>query len=210
MFATAKLTDAVAATGRNGRCRFIEPSPGEIVYNWPVVAVCGLAALVPLWWLHRLPYQATREEQISEARARQPHHPLAASAPGSAESRSGDRRRGMTRAMAFSLQARVVFPVDRPPIEHGVVTIDGERIVAVGTKAEASDVIDLGDVALLPGLVNAHTHLEFSYLQQPLGEAGNAAGRLDSAGDRRARAMATMIASAIDPVGLAGKPAATA
>jgi hypothetical protein len=29
-------------------------------------------------WLHRLPYQATREEQISEARARQPHHPLPA------------------------------------------------------------------------------------------------------------------------------------
>jgi hypothetical protein len=36
-------------------------------------------------WLHRLPYQATREEQIGEARARQPHHPLAASASNSAE-----------------------------------------------------------------------------------------------------------------------------
>ncbi len=74
--------------------------------------------------------------------------------------------------MAFSLQARVVYPVDRPPIEHGVVTIDGERIVAVGTKADGGGVIDLGNVALLPGLVNAHTHLEFSYLQQPLGQPG--------------------------------------
>lgn len=76
--------------------------------------------------------------------------------------------------MAFSLQARVVFPVDRPPIEHGIVTIDGERIVALGTKADAGDVIDLGSTALLPGLVNCHTHLEFSHLQQPLGEPGMA------------------------------------
>lgn len=74
--------------------------------------------------------------------------------------------------MAFALQARVVFPVDRPPIEHGVVTIEGERIVAIGTRAERGDVTDLGDVALIPGLVNCHTHLEFSYLQQPLGAPG--------------------------------------
>jgi aminodeoxyfutalosine deaminase len=74
--------------------------------------------------------------------------------------------------MAFSLRARVVYPVDRPPLEHGVVTIEGERIVALGTEASDANVIDLGDVALLPGLVNAHTHLEFSYLQRPLGHAG--------------------------------------
>jgi cytosine/adenosine deaminase-related metal-dependent hydrolase len=53
-----------------------------------------------------------------------------------------------------------------------VVTIDGERIVAVGTKSEGGEILDLGPVALLPGLVNAHTHLEFSHLRRPLGEAG--------------------------------------
>ncbi len=74
--------------------------------------------------------------------------------------------------MPFSLRARVVFPVDRPPIEHGVVTIDGQRIVAVGKPTEDGDVIDLGDVAILPGFVNAHTHLEFSYLREPLGQFG--------------------------------------
>jgi cytosine/adenosine deaminase-related metal-dependent hydrolase len=74
--------------------------------------------------------------------------------------------------MAVSLRARAVFPVDRPPIEHGFVTIDGRRIVAVGTDAASNDVTDLGAVALLPGLVNAHTHLEFSYLSRPLGAAG--------------------------------------
>lgn len=71
----------------------------------------------------------------------------------------------------FSLRARVVYAVDRPPIEHGTVTIDGERIVAVGTKP-AGELLDLGPVALLPGLVNAHTHLEFSHLRRPLGEPG--------------------------------------
>ena len=73
----------------------------------------------------------------------------------------------------FSLRARVVFPIDRPPIEHGVVAVDGERIVAVGgSEVAVGEVRDLGDVALLPGFVNAHTHLEFSDLKQPLGAAG--------------------------------------
>src|SRR3954454_9776618 len=73
--------------------------------------------------------------------------------------------------MAFSLRARFVFPVDLPPIEDGVVVVEGERIVSVGRTAEGG-VIDLGDVALFPAFVNAHTHLEFSDLQRPLGPPG--------------------------------------
>jgi sodium transport system permease protein len=84
IFATAWLIDATQ--GSPGWAKvYHQPSPGEIVYNWPVVVVGGLGSLVLLRWLHRLPYQATREEQISEARARQSHRPLAASAPGNAE-----------------------------------------------------------------------------------------------------------------------------
>jgi sodium transport system permease protein len=59
--------------------------PGQILYNWPVVAICMAGAAVLFVWLHRLPYQATREEQISDARARQTHHPIPAGATGSAE-----------------------------------------------------------------------------------------------------------------------------
>jgi len=51
---------------------------GDIVYRWPITLLSGLAALVPLWWLHRLPYQATPEE-LREAHLRQPHRPFAAS-----------------------------------------------------------------------------------------------------------------------------------
>lgn len=74
--------------------------------------------------------------------------------------------------MPVALQARVVFPVDRPPIENGVVTIEGDRIVSVGPHDPSIKSLDLGDVALLPGLVNAHTHLEFSHLRKPLGQPG--------------------------------------
>jgi cytosine/adenosine deaminase-related metal-dependent hydrolase len=69
-------------------------------------------------------------------------------------------------------RARWVIPVDRPPIEGGVVTVARGRIVAVGGTTVDGPLHDLGDVALLPGLVNAHTHLEFSLLQQPLGRPG--------------------------------------
>ncbi len=78
--------------------------------------------------------------------------------------------------MLRALQARYVFPVASPPIEDGAVILDGERIFAVG---RAKDVItpsiaieELGNVAIVPGLVNAHTHLEFSDLAQPLGRPG--------------------------------------
>lgn len=75
--------------------------------------------------------------------------------------------------MPHSFRARTIFPVDRPPIDNGVLTIDGERIVAVGTASEAIGTVhDLGEVALLPAFVNAHTHLEFSHLEQPLGQPG--------------------------------------
>ena len=68
----------------------------------------------------------------------------------------------------FSLRARWIVPVEGPPLENGVITIAGERIVAVGTDASGIT-IDLGDVVLMPGLVNAHTHLEFSDCEKPLG-----------------------------------------
>ncbi len=50
-------------------------------------------------------------------------------------------------------------------MHHGWVEIDGGKIVALGAgRARVPQSIDLGSVAVLPGLVNAHTHLELSHL----------------------------------------------
>jgi aminodeoxyfutalosine deaminase len=56
-----------------------------------------------------------------------------------------------------------ILPIADEPIARGFITIDGTRIVAVGADAP-SNATDLGRVAILPALVNAHTHLELSYL----------------------------------------------
>ena len=72
----------------------------------------------------------------------------------------------------IAYRARWVFPIDQPPLDGGIVTIVGGRIAAVGRNDTGRPPHDLGDVALLPGLVNAHTHLEFSLLDRPLGRPG--------------------------------------
>ncbi len=73
---------------------------------------------------------------------------------------------------AIVLQARLIFPVAAPPIVDGCVTIAGEQIVAVGRAGNDVELVDLGDVAIVPGLVNAHTHLEFADITAPLGKPG--------------------------------------
>lgn len=66
-----------------------------------------------------------------------------------------------------SYRARWIFPVEGEPIENGTIHIEDGRIAALST-ADHPQAIDLGDTALIPGLVNAHTHLEFSDLEKPL------------------------------------------
>lgn len=73
----------------------------------------------------------------------------------------------------FALRARWVLPVEGAPIRDGFVSIVEGRIAAVGSgRPDGGRVEDLGDAVLLPGLVNAHTHLEFSDLAAPLGTPG--------------------------------------
>ena len=73
-----------------------------------------------------------------------------------------------------------ILPIAEPPIRDGWIVTDGGRIVAYGaygavTRRAASHAerreVDLGEVAVLPGLVNAHTHLELSYLRDEIAPA---------------------------------------
>ena len=57
-----------------------------------------------------------------------------------------------------------MLPIGRAPLDGGWIRIDGGRIQAVGGGRPPGGAEDLGDVAILPGLVNAHTHLELSWM----------------------------------------------
>lgn len=65
------------------------------------------------------------------------------------------------------LRARVVVPVSQPPIDNGAILLSGKRIRAVGSwrdlaRTTRQKPVDLGEVALLPGLINAHCHLDYT------------------------------------------------
>jgi cytosine/adenosine deaminase-related metal-dependent hydrolase len=61
-----------------------------------------------------------------------------------------------------TVMARWIFPVSQSPLEGGTLTIEGDRIVAVEPHGQRQADLDLGDVAVIPGLVNAHTHLDLT------------------------------------------------
>jgi cytosine/adenosine deaminase-related metal-dependent hydrolase len=68
---------------------------------------------------------------------------------------------------ALLLRSRVVLPVSRTAIEDGAVLVSGNRIIAVDcwknlSATHSAEIIDLGDSILMPGLVNAHCHLDYT------------------------------------------------
>lgn len=65
-----------------------------------------------------------------------------------------------------------VLPVSSPPLRNGAVVVEGGRIVFVGPQQEASRAgfanaqrVSFGCAAVLPGFVNAHTHLELTVMR---------------------------------------------
>lgn len=67
--------------------------------------------------------------------------------------------------------AQWVLPMTSAPIVNGAVVVEGTRIAFVGRASELPSQydrdrrVDLGVAALLPGLVNAHTHLELTAMR---------------------------------------------
>jgi 5-methylthioadenosine/S-adenosylhomocysteine deaminase len=55
-----------------------------------------------------------------------------------------------------------VLPVEGAPVENGAMAIENGRIAAVGTIAELGLGDHFAEAAILPGIVNAHSHLEYA------------------------------------------------
>jgi len=75
---------------------------------------------------------------------------------------SGERR--------MIIRARTVVTMDGAPIENGAVAVSGNQIADVGKfdqirARNAGEIVDLGEQALLPGLINAHCHLDYTCLR---------------------------------------------
>ncbi|MGI8820893.1 MAG: amidohydrolase family protein [Chthoniobacterales bacterium] len=71
------------------------------------------------------------------------------------------------------VRARFVVTMDGAPLEDGAVEVQGNRIAQVGRWCElrrtnGGDVVDLGECALLPGLINAHCHLDYTCLRDAI------------------------------------------
>jgi len=69
------------------------------------------------------------------------------------------------------IRAGTVVTMDGLPIDNGAVAVSGSRITNVGKFSEISatnsgeQIVDLGEQALLPGLINAHCHLDYTCLR---------------------------------------------
>jgi 5-methylthioadenosine/S-adenosylhomocysteine deaminase len=71
-------------------------------------------------------------------------------------------------------RAHFVLPMSGDPIEDGEVLVRNGRIEAIGTSVSEAmpdeRVEDLGHVAILPGLVNVHCHLDYTIARGQIGD----------------------------------------
>jgi aminodeoxyfutalosine deaminase len=68
------------------------------------------------------------------------------------------------------IRARTVVPMAGDPIDNGAVVVKGNEIADVGPFNEIrrhlrAELLDLGESVLLPGLINAHCHLDYTVLR---------------------------------------------
>lgn len=71
------------------------------------------------------------------------------------------------------LRARTVLPLSSAPIRDGYVRIEDRHVVELGDATQMRRLsggpeVDLGDVILMPGLINAHCHLDYSSLKNAI------------------------------------------
>ena len=77
-------------------------------------------------------------------------------------------------ATPILLHAKWVLPITAPPIEDGGVLVEGNLIRSIGSfedlarDRKGTEVFNLGDRILMPGLVNAHCHLDYTMLRRAI------------------------------------------
>jgi cytosine/adenosine deaminase-related metal-dependent hydrolase len=74
----------------------------------------------------------------------------------------------MTAMIAY--RCRTLVPMNGVPIENGVFVVNEGVLIEVGhanqtLRSHVGTVIDLGEVAVLPGLINAHCHLDYTLMR---------------------------------------------
>ena len=75
-------------------------------------------------------------------------------------------------------RAAWLLPIASPPQRDGWVITDEGMVMDAGAgeapaHARACDTVDFGDAVILPGLVNAHTHLELSWMRNRVAPGGS-------------------------------------
>jgi cytosine/adenosine deaminase-related metal-dependent hydrolase len=63
---------------------------------------------------------------------------------------------------AITVSARWLFPVTSQPLQNGQITVKNTRIENIAAARERRSDLHLDDCAIVPGFVNAHTHLDLS------------------------------------------------
>ena len=110
-------------------------------------------------------------------------------------------------------RARTLVPMGAPPVEDGAVAVRAEFIAGAGRWADVrhefptDEVIDLGEVALLPGLINAHCHLDYSGLRHAILPPNKLRGVGRDASTRSSVAWTTTITSPPSPGDFANRRA---
>ncbi len=108
---------------------------------------------------------AHRRPGLARARGGAADHPLRALDPaggGHGEALGHRRAEVALGGRVRVLSADWVLPVEGEPIERGAVAVEDGVITAVGTTAELGEGEYFADSAIVPGFVNAHTHLEYA------------------------------------------------
>jgi cytosine/adenosine deaminase-related metal-dependent hydrolase len=72
------------------------------------------------------------------------------------------------------IRSRIVAPMAGEPIDDGAVVVEGNQIVGIGRyndikRGFGGEILDLGEQILLPGLINAHCHLDYTILRGKIG-----------------------------------------